>query len=175
MKLHQIKIDYNAEHDRLMMLVATSEGAEIRLWMTRRYVKLLWPLLIKLAEEMSPRVQTQADPQAKKALLGFEYEQAVKKADFSTPFQESARSMPLGNEPLLLARIQTGRDPAGLPLLAMHPTTGQGINLTLNPVLLHSVCKLIVAASSKSDWDIQFKLPGVQLENAEEDVPRVLN
>jgi hypothetical protein len=175
MKLHQIKIDYNAEQDRLMMLVATSDGAEIRLWMTRRYVRLLWPLLLKLAEEMSPRIQTQADPETKKALLGFEYEQAVKQADFATPFQKAASSTPLGVEPVLLARIQIGRDPAGMPLLAMHPSAGQGLNLTLNPVLLHSVCKLIMAAVSKSDWQIELKLPGGEAEAAEGDAPRVLN
>jgi len=175
MKLHQIKIDYAAEADRLLMLVATHDGAEFRLWMTRRFVKLLWPLLLKMVEDSSPRVLTQANPEAKKALLGIEHEQAVKKADFSTPFQAAPRSTPLGNEPLLLARIQTGRDPRGLPLLSMHPSTGQGINLTLDGVLLHSICKLIAAAVSKADWDLEFKLPGAQPEPVAEDGPRVLN
>jgi hypothetical protein len=58
MKLHQLKVDYNAEQDRLLMLIATSDGVELRMWLTRRFVKLLWPLLVKLAEEASPRIRT---------------------------------------------------------------------------------------------------------------------
>jgi len=93
MRLHQLKVDYEAEQDRLVMLVATNEGVELRLTLTRRFVKLLWPLLVKLAEEASPRIRTQANPEARKALLGLEHEHAVSKADFSKPYDagESAR------------------------------------------------------------------------------------
>ena len=41
MKLHQLKVEYDAEQDRLIMLVATSEAMELRLALTRRFVKLL--------------------------------------------------------------------------------------------------------------------------------------
>ena len=62
MRLHQLKVDYDAEQDRLLMQVATSEGVEVRLWLTRRFVKLLWPLLVKLAEDASPRIRTTPSP-----------------------------------------------------------------------------------------------------------------
>src|SRR3954464_12764865 len=113
MRLHQLKVDYDAEQDRLLMQVATSEGVEVRLFLTRRFVKLLWPLLVKLAEEASPRIRTQANPEARKALLGIEHEQAVSKADFSQPYDDSTRATPLGADPVLLARIQTGNDQNG--------------------------------------------------------------
>ena len=68
MQLHQIKIEFNAEHDRLLMSVSTSDGQEILLWLTRRCVKLLWPLLIKMVESQ-PRVQLQgATPEARAPL-----------------------------------------------------------------------------------------------------------
>jgi hypothetical protein len=160
MRLHQLKIDFVAEQDRLLMMIAASEQVEVRMWLTRRFVKLLWPLLVKLAEEASPRIRTQTNPEARKALLGIEHEQAVSKADFSKPYEEQPRATPLGAEPLLLARIQTGHDPNGQPVLAMHPTEGQGVTLTLDGVLLHSVCRLLQAAVKKSDWDMDLKLPG---------------
>jgi hypothetical protein len=96
MRLHQLKVDYDAEQDRLLMLVATSEGMELRLALTRRFVKLLWPLLVKLAEEASPRIRTQANPEARKALLGMEHEHAVSKADFSKPYDAAGSERPLG-------------------------------------------------------------------------------
>jgi len=175
MKLHQLKIDFNAEQDRLLMLVSTDDGAEVRMWMTRRFVKLLWPLLVKLAEEASPRIKVQPSAEARKALLGLEHQKAVQRADFSKPFQQAARSTPLGEEPLLLARIQTGSDARGLPVVLLHPTQGQGITLTLDEVLLHSVCRLLQAAVSKSDWDIELKLPGVEAEPVEEFEHRTIN
>ena len=175
MKLHQLKIDYSAENDRLLMLVSTDDGAEVRLWLTRRFVKLLWPLLVKLAEEASPRIKGQTNPEARKALLGLEHQQAVKQADFSRPFDQSPRTTPLGAAPLLLARIQSGKDARGLPVISLHPSAGQGITLTLDEVLLHSVCRLLQAAVSKSDWDVGLALPGNESESVDEAVPRVLN
>jgi len=85
MRLHQLKIDFAAEQDRMLMLIAASEQVEVRMWLTRRFVKLLWPLLVKLAEEASPRIRTQPNPEARKALLNIEHEQAVSKANFSQP------------------------------------------------------------------------------------------
>ena len=46
------------------MLVSTDDGAVVRMWMTRRFVKLLWPLLVKLAEDANPRITVQANPDA---------------------------------------------------------------------------------------------------------------
>jgi len=175
MRLHQIKIDYIAEQDRLMMQLATSDAVEVRMWLTRRFVKLLWPLLVKLAEEASPRIRTQASAEAKKALLGLEHEQAVARADFSKPYDASERAMPLGKDPLLLVRIQTGRNPSGQPVVAMHPVEGQGVTLTLDSVLLHSVCRLLQAAVKKSDWDMELKLPGTGQAEAPERAPRTIN
>src|SRR5438067_207918 len=127
MKLHQLKVEYDAEQDRLIMLVATSESVELRLALTRRFVKLLWPLMVKLAEETSPRIRTQANPEARKALLGLEHEHAVSKADFTKPYDAGESTRPLGDSPLLLARIQTGHDRNGQPVVALHPAEGQGI------------------------------------------------
>src|SRR5256712_10238382 len=105
MRLHQLKVDYDAEQDRLLMLVATSEGVELRLALTRRVVKLLWPLLVKLAEEASPRIRTQAKPEARKAPLSLGHEPAGSQADFSKPYDAVPRATPPGAAPLPLARI----------------------------------------------------------------------
>jgi hypothetical protein len=175
MRLQQLKIDYQAGEDRLLMLLSTSDGAEVRMVLTRRFVKLLWPLLVKLAEEASPRISTQPDPEARRALLGIEHEQAVSKADFSKPYEATERSTPLGAEPLLLARIQTGRDAGGQPVLAMHPAEGQGVTLTLDNVLLHSVCRLLQAAVKKSDWDMELRMPGGEPQEAPERARRTIN
>src|SRR3954469_25534859 len=137
MRLHQLKVEYDAEQDRLRRPRASNEAkgpfvglprpvVELLLALTRRFVKLLWPLLVKLAEEASPRIRTQANPEARKALLGLEHEHAVSKADFSKPYDAASHATPLGESPILLARIQTGHDRTGQPVVALHPAEGQG-------------------------------------------------
>ena len=54
MNLEQIRIDFVAEQDRLVMRLASGDRSEILLWLTRRCVKLLWPLLVKIAEHVLP-------------------------------------------------------------------------------------------------------------------------
>ena len=175
MRLHQLKIDYDAEQDRLLMLVSASDGVEVRLTLTRRFVKLLWPLLVKLAEEASPRIRTQANPEARKALLGIEHAQAVARADFSKAYDAKPRSTPLGEAPLLLARIQTGRNREGQPVVALHPAEGSGVTLTFDSVLLHSVCRLLQSAVKKSDWDMDLRLPDAAARQPAEHEPRTIN
>src|SRR3954451_13472356 len=175
MRLHQLKIDYDAEQDRLLMQVATGEGVEVRLALTRRFVKLLWPLLVKLAEETNPRIRTQANPEGRKALLGLEHEHGVSRADFTKHYDAGEATRPLGDSPLLLARIQTGHDRNGQPVVALHPAEGQGITLSFDSVLLHSVCRLLQAAVKKSDWDMELKLPGTEGSEAGERPARTLN
>ena len=175
MRLHQLKVEYDAEQDRLLMMVAAAGGVELRLALTRRFVKLLWPLLVKLAEEASPRIRTQANPEARRALLGLEHEHAVSKADFTRPYDAGGSERPLGDAPLLLARIQTGHDRNGQPVVALHPALGQGVTLSFDSVLLHSVCRLLQAAVKKSDWDMELKLPGTEALEGAERAARTIN
>ena len=57
----------DSEQDRLLMLIAASEKVEVRMWLTRRFVKLLWPLLVKMAESM-PAIAQQPLPEARQGL-----------------------------------------------------------------------------------------------------------
>ena len=68
------------------------------------------------------------------------------------------------------------RDRNGQPVVALHPSDGQGITLTFDSVLLHSLCRLLQAAVKKSDWDMELKLPGAEApEAAAERAARTLN
>ena len=176
MRLHQIKLEYNPEQDRVLMRVSTSDSQEMLLWLTRRCVNLLWPALLKLAQT-SPRVVTQASPDARAALLGFEHEKAVKSSDFSRPYEEQvASSRPLGAEPILVSRIQTRRNQDGSYVLSLQPTSGQGLNINLDDTLLHSLCKLVQSSVSGAEWDMRLDFPRSAMPEAGlEDAPRTLN
>lgn len=158
MRLHQLKIEFVPEHDRLMMRLSTDNGAEVLLWLTRRCVKRLWPLLMNMAQA-TPEIVVQPNPEARKALLGFQHEKAVRQADFSKPYEEAARERPLGASPLLVTRIQPRRDQQGRHVLGLLPGVGQGVHITLDENLLHGLVKLIQNAVARAEWDLELQVP----------------
>ncbi|MBE0622891.1 MAG: hypothetical protein IH605_20055 [Burkholderiales bacterium] len=176
MRLHQLKLDFIPEQDRLLLRVSTDNQLEMRLWLTRRALRLLWPQLVNILRS-SPEIALQSNPQARDALVGIQHERALRQANFANPFEEVPRELPLGPEPILVARIQTNKDEHGNLVLGLLPQDGQGINLTLDNNLLHSLCKLLQNAAAKSDWDIVLELPTLQAQSAIDDTaaPKTVN
>ena len=176
MRLHQLKLDFIPEQDRLLLRVSTDNQLEVRLWLTRRALRLLWPLLVQMVRA-SPEVALQSNPAARDALVGMQHEQALRQANFSKSFEEVPRELPLGAEPILVARMQTNKDDSGNQVLGLLPQEGQGIHLTLDNTLLHSFCKLVQNAAAKADWDIVLELPTLQslVEADDASAPKTLN
>ena len=174
MQLQQIKIEFVAEHDRLLMRLASDGNAEVLLWLTRRCVKLLWPLLVKMAAS-APGIALQPVPEARQALLGMEHERALAKANFATPYAEAGREPLLGAEPVLVARMHTERNNRGQNVLALLPREGQGVNLALDDTLLHGLCKLLQDAVETAGWDMKLALPTGFAPGTTDGVPKKLN
>ncbi len=166
MKLHQLRLEHNAEQDRLLLRVSTQDGKEVLLWLTRRCVKMLWPVLVDMAQS-SPRIALQSDPLARAALLEFEHEQALRDANFSRPWEKSDRERPLGAEPMLVARIHRSRDAEGNQVLSFSPLSDQRVNFTLDDMLLHSFCRLLQKVVGDTDWDLPLSLPQTLLPAAQ--------
>lgn len=163
MKLHQIKIEFIPGHDRLLLAISTNDGGEgkgreMLLWLTRRCVKVLWPGLMKLAGS-APAIALQSHAEARQALLDMQHEAALGKADFSRPYEEAQRERPLGEEPLLVARMQSRPLDNAQFALTLLPAEGQGVNLVLDETLLHSFCRLLQTAVAQAEWDLKLDLP----------------
>lgn len=157
-QLHQIQIRYVPQEDRILLRIKTTDRSEFRFWLTRRYVKLLWPVMVKMLEA-DQRVQLQTNAEARSAVLSFQHEKAITEGDFSTKFNDDAASLPLGELPVVLAKIQLKRTGEGSNVLCLHPESGSGIDLAMKETLLHSFSKLLKDAVKVSEWDIQLNLP----------------
>lgn len=151
--IQQIQLKFVAVEDRLLLRVSSTDELEFRFWMTRRFVNLIWPALQKALSE-TPRIQTQPSSEVKKEILAFEHEKAVSDSDFKTPFKETPKTLPLGDQPILLAKMQMRRNDAGAMIMALAPEQGQGIDLALNTGLLHSLTELISNAARIAEWDL---------------------
>ena len=176
MNLRQINLEYVAVQDRLILRISYGGGEEVLLWLTRRCVKLLWPGLVGLAQTI-PDIARQSHPEAKTALLGMRHEAALAKSDFSKPYEGTSQGAvldrPLGAEPILVARMQTRRNPDGSFLLTLLPREGKGINVALDEALLHSICELLRNIVAKTDWELKLDWPQAVASAA--DAPRSLN
>ncbi len=164
-QLHQMQITYAPVEDRLLFRVNTKQRQEFRFWMTRRYVALLWKtILAHLRAAQGKGSGTGENPAAvptpeplKDVLLAKEHEEQVAKSDFKTEYQESSY-LPLGEQPVLLFGIGMKNGPEGTSILCMHPPKGDGIEISLNDQITHSLCRLIADATKKAEWklDLEF-------------------
>ena len=91
MRLHQLKVEFDAEQDRLLMRVSTASSEEAMLWLTRRCVIRLWELLIGFVQSKPDIVARAADPATQRTLMEFEHEKAISQATFSKPYEDSER------------------------------------------------------------------------------------
>lgn len=159
--LKQLNITFNPVEDRLLLRMTTGTGeslTEFRIWLTRRFVRVLWKTLERVLE-VTTTTDTRVAPDSRNAVLQFQQEAALARTDFSTPYHGSqSAATPLGDQPVLVSKIKVGKGPAGKPILAMQAQDGKGINMAMTPQLVHSLRKLLVDAVRKVEWDLPFSV-----------------
>lgn len=156
-QIQQIQLRFEPQEDRLLLRLGTNDQNEYRFWLTRRYVRLLWPVLLQLLAKTAGAAAV-SDEAARRAVLSFRHEEAVHQSDFDTPFEERSRNMPLGEVPALLSRVQLKSEPNGTAVLALHPQEGQGVDISMTESLLHGFCKLLADAVTKAEWGIDCRI-----------------
>lgn len=158
MGLRQIAFTYDRFEDRLLLRLSTEEREEYRLWLSRLAVKRLWPQLTGMLER-DPALSGFGDRNTRRAVLGFQQEEAVSQSDFGRPYEDAGLSRPLGDAPLLVVRWKLGYTEDGQCRLQLDPAQGQGLTLTLGRKLLQSLCWLLAAKVRETEWDLALSLP----------------
>jgi hypothetical protein len=193
MKIHQLSVTYLAEQDRILVRINTASSEEMRLWLTRRLLLGLWPLLSKLMtrhllklEAAGTSLET-ADEDLKKMLADFRKEEFLRDADFDTPYQENQAALPLGDEPLLVTDVDAAPLPNGRLRLSFNerpPGTDKprSFQMEMEPKLMQGMMHLLEQALGRSQWQEPFAAPqAVEDAMADEDrsatprKPRYLN
>ena len=170
MQIHQLSISYLAEQDRVLVRVKSSSSEEIRLWLTRRLMLGLWPLLTKLLTnhllklEAAGRSLDGADESLKKMLADFRKEEFLRQADFDTPFDEADAQMPFGPEPLLITDVDATPIADGQLRLSFnarlpHVEEPRTFQLDLQPALMQALMHLLEQALARAQWSEPFSSP----------------
>jgi hypothetical protein len=190
MQIHQMSVTYLPEQDRILMRINTTAGEEMRLWLTRRLMVGLWPLLSKMLTEHLLKLEsagaavTGANPELKKMLAEFRKEEFLQHADFDTPYKEEQHQLPLGEEPLLVTDVDATPLAGGPLRLSFNerPPGGdrkpRNFQLEMAPKLMQGLMHLLEQALVQSQWREAF-VPVTPPEAAADDPdatrPRYLN
>ena len=157
-QLIQINLAFVPVEDRILLKIACGEpGAmsEFRIWLTRRFVKLLWSALEQVLDS-----STNADPriaaESKDAVKQFQQSMALSQADFATPYTSENVNVPLGPTPLLVYKLQIKNGSDDTQILFMEGITGQTINITMTIPLIYSLRKLLSEKLKEAAWDMSF-------------------
>ncbi|WP_048438856.1 hypothetical protein [Caenimonas sp. SL110] len=182
MKIHQLSVTYIAEQDRILARINTDASEEMRLWLTRRLMLGLWPLLSKLLtrhllklESAGTSLET-ADEGLKQMLADFRKEEFLKDADFDTPYKEQQAQLPLGEEPLLVTDVEASPLPNGRLRLGFnertaHAQTPRSFQMEMEPKLMQGLMHLLEQALARSQWREPFGNPLVDEAAVPEDDP----
>ena len=150
--IKQIQASYSPQEDRILLTVETHNQQLYLGWITRRFLALLLPTLhgqhpitkVNLFEG-SPYKMTR--PQIKQ-------------------HQKKTPEHPLGESPLLFAKISFSALKTEEAVFILSPNSGQGIKLPFTPILLNLLLKNLKEPLKQSDWGIEHEgIYGVPMNN----------
>ena len=192
MQIHQMSVTYLPEQDRILMRINTTAGEETRMWLTRRLLVGLWPVLSRLLTNHLLKLEgagaslAGADPQLRQMLADFRKEEFLQHADFDTPYKEGEARLPLGEEPLLVTDVDVtplANGPLRLNFRERPPIAedrkARSFQLEMAPKLMQGLMHLLEQALVHSQWREAFAAApaaeGTTAEGADDRKPRYLN
>lgn len=149
MQVRQLQVAHDSVQDRLVLRIGTQANEEIRVFITRRFLRELWPhLAATLSGTAAP---------AKPASVPAEGAPA---ATFAEPFREDNPTYPLGSNPLLAAEATLEAAGEGLWRLILREMRERGVTLNLNGELLQALCSMLRATAGQAAWDLTLDYAG---------------
>lgn len=157
MDIHQLQIKFVAEEDRLLLSISTTTKSEFCLLLTRRFVKLMMPVLVQVMTQEA-QVNSHTDEDVKKAALSMVHEANIAQADFSHQYQQEIKERPLGDAPVVVVQMQVKNNKLGTPILCFYGGNKKGIEMSFDYKMLHTLYKMIADCAKTADWDLTFTI-----------------
>lgn len=176
MELHQIQVIYRPDEDRLLCRASFKEADELhelRAWLTRRMICVLWPAILQTLEKQVALEKPSA-AHASADIVGMEHQASVDTirgtGSFDAPYEADAAYFPLGETPILIEKVDLVVGAEQPVRMNLCPTEGAGFEIGFNLTMLHGFCALMKDAVKQADWGLELEMPGLETP-----VGRVLN
>ena len=178
--LHQLTMTYSPEQDRVMLRIGTKENTEYQLWMTRRFVRIMWRALIQtierdpnlakdwVPEDRVPKAQAPKDrvpkdrvpkdqvPEVKDAIMAMQHQESVQNSDFSQKHAKGNVNLMANTGALLVIGGQVKPVNEDRTRINFKTDKGTGIEFFLNKKLLHALCHMIIKSAQRAQWDLDL-------------------
>ena len=178
--LHQLTMTYSPEQDRVMLRIGTKENTEYQLWMTRRFVRIMWRALIqtierdpnlakdwvpedRVTEDRVPKDQVPKDhvakdhvPEVKDAIMAMQHQESVQNSDFSQKHAKGNVNLMANTGALLVIGCQVKPVNEDRTRINFKTDKGTGIEFFLNKKLLHALCHMIIKSAQRAQWDLDL-------------------
>ncbi len=179
MDLHQIQVSYQQDDDRVLVRATFNRPdaapLEFRAWITRRFIKFLWPGLTATLQAQVA-LNNMQHAQASAEIVNMENEVALdnikSQGNFDKPFNASMNQLPMGELPILLTDVAFSLNPNQPVRIHFSDARKNGLALDFTQGLLYGFCALLQQAVKAAEWEMDLQLPGQHLPD---DTPRVLN
>lgn len=151
----QIQASYHAAEDRILLNIKTLNEQVYLAWITRRFMKLLIPVLHGQHPTSGKALFDDKTSQVQQA----QKEQTQLKGDYETAYKKPENPhYPLGEEPILLAKMTFKNIYSEKGSLVLEPEKGQGIVLPYHPDLLGPLIKIFAQALASAEWELELDL-----------------
>jgi hypothetical protein len=158
MQLKQMNVGYDRAQDRILLRLSTDQDTEYRMWLTRRMLIGMWPGVVGLVQN-TPMARQQSDPEARKAVVEFQREQALRQATFDAPYEGDRLTPAIPGEPFLIWGVQMRPAQGGGHDINFLPKEGQGVHVRLQDSMLHAFVKLLQDVVKVTEWGVALELP----------------
>lgn len=146
MPLRQIQVANDSIQDRLVLRVGTEANEEFRIYITRRFLREIWPHLTAMLNGHLGTCAEQAPLVAAESTGG--------PANFDQPFHAKNPTYPLGSTPLLASEATVEAVAEGEARLILREGRERSFTLKLHAELLQALCAMLRAASEQANWDL---------------------
>jgi hypothetical protein len=148
MQIRQIQVANNALEDRLHIRIATQNNEEIGVFITRRFLRELWPYLMTILLDRFSAAQT--------TMAGETSQAKGSSPSFDQAFNNENPLFPLGERPLLASEVNLEMSGSNTVKLTFREGLERNISLSLDSDLMHAFCSMLRSSSVQAGWDLRL-------------------
>ena len=155
MQLRQLQVASDSIQDRLLLRFSTLQNEEVRVWLTRRFLRQIWPALLQMAEQVEEPDKLADDASDADPETG-EPGNKRDEASFDQAFVEDDPNYPLGKKPLLASEAKLDLLEDRSLRLTLSEGRERSCSLHMDGELLQFFCAMLRAAERQADWNLDL-------------------
>ncbi len=154
---------FSNEQDRILFAFSSTDKVEYRVWLTRRFVRLMWKALMKIIA-VQPDMGAGFEPHVREAILGVKHQESVQALNVSQPHDAKRENKKLTKEPILVTGCTSRVEKDGTLLsLELIMKDGSNVAFYLNEEIFHSLFHLLIQSTTQAEWNLNLQVGDPQV------------